>query len=63
MLFREALERLALGRKFAVRLAAGNGPGVRGAHHDAFEHSLAADEGFFAAFKRWQELDGDQKTP
>ena len=44
--------------KLPVRLAAGDGPGVRGAHHYAFEHSLAADEGFFAAFKGWQELNG-----
>jgi hypothetical protein len=36
---------------------------VRGAHHNAFEYGLPADESFLAAFERWQELDCDQKTP
>jgi hypothetical protein len=46
-----------------VRLAAGDGPGMWGAHHDAFENGLAADQGFLAAFESRQELDGYQKTP
>jgi hypothetical protein len=32
------------------------------AHHDALEHGLAADQGLFAAFKRWQKLDGNHET-
>jgi hypothetical protein len=35
---------------------------VRRTHHDAFEHGLAADQGFFATFKRGQKLDGDQES-
>jgi len=51
MLFRGALERFAQGDNFPGGLAAGDCPGVRRAHHDALEHGLAADEGFFSALK------------
>src|SRR5437764_211186 len=31
-----------MSRKLARRLAAGDGPGMRAAHHNAFEHGIAA---------------------
>ena len=49
--FRRAIEGLAQGDHFAGRLAAGDRPGVRRTHHYAFEHSLSANQGFFATFK------------
>jgi hypothetical protein len=62
VLFRGTLERFAHGDHFARGLAAGDRPGVRRAHHHAFQHSLAADQGFFATFKRGQKLHGHQET-
>ena len=63
MFFREPLQRLAVGGDFAGRLAAGNCPGVRRAHHHAFKHGLAADQGLLAALKRRQQLHRHQETP
>jgi hypothetical protein len=54
--FRGTLERFAHGHHFAGRFAASNRPGVRRAHHHAFENSLAADQRFFATFKGGQKL-------
>ena len=62
MLFGKPLERFAHGDNFARRLAAGNRPGVRGTHHHAFEHGLAADQSFFPALQRGQKLHGHQET-
>ena len=62
MLFRRTLERFAHSDHFARGLAAGDGPGVRRAHHHALEHGLPADQGFFATFKRGQKLHGHQET-
>jgi hypothetical protein len=36
---------------------------MRGPHHNAFEHGLAADERFLAAFEGRKQLNGYQKTP
>ena len=47
---------------FARGLAARNSPGMRRAHHYAFQHSLATNQCFFPAFKRRQELDSYQET-
>ena len=49
--------------KLAGTLAAGDRPGMGAAHHHAFEHGLAAHQGFLAAFKCRQELNGDQEAP
>ena len=57
-----ARERFAHGDYFAGGLAAGDGPGMRRTHHDALEDSLAADEGFFAAFKGGEKLHGYQEA-
>ena len=35
---------------------------MRRAHHYAFEHGLAADQSFFAAFEGGKKLDGSQKS-
>src|SRR5436190_24311863 len=63
MLFRQAFERLAVSREFTRRPTAGDRPCVRAAHHNAFEHGLAADQRFLAAFERGQMLNRYQKTP
>ncbi len=62
MLLRGALQRLAHGHDFARGLTAGDGPGVRGAHHHALKHGLSADQSFFAAFERGQKLNGGEKS-
>ncbi len=43
-------------------LAHGDRPGVRRAHHDAFKHGLAADQGLFTTFERRQKLHGHEKS-
>src|SRR5207248_9686876 len=63
MLFGEPLQWLAYARKFTGLLAAGDAPGMRRAHHNAFEHGLDADQRLFAAFECGQQLDGYKKTP
>ena len=46
-----------------VGLAYGDAIAVRRAHHDAFHHGLAADQGrFLAAFEDGQQLDMREKT-
>ena len=62
MSFGGALQRFAHGDDFAGRLAAGDGPGVRGAHHNSFKHGLSADQSFFATFQGGQKLDGDEES-
>ena len=54
VLFRQPLQRFAVSGHFARRFATGDGPCVRRAHHNAFEHGLAADQRFFAAFEGGQ---------
>ena len=61
--FGQPLQRFAVGGHFAGRLAAGDGPSVRRAHHNALKHGLAADQSLLAAFKCGQELHGHQETP
>ena len=56
-------QRFAVRHEFARRLAAGDAPGMRSAHHNAFEHGLAADQRLLAAFERWQKLHAHQKAP
>src|SRR5262249_51709217 len=63
MLFRQALQRLAVDGNLATRSAHGNAPGMRGSHHDAFENGLAADKSFLTALQSRQELNGHEKTP
>src|SRR5215469_12089962 len=63
MLFRQALQRLAVDGNLATRSAHGNAPCMRGAHHDAFENGLAADKSFLTALQSRQELNGHEKTP
>ena len=36
---------------------------MRGAHHNALEHGLAADQGFLAALESRQQLNRYEKTP
>ena len=62
VLFREPVERLGIGRNRTVGPADGDSPGVRRAHHDAFEHGLTADQRLLAAFESGQQLDGDEKA-
>jgi hypothetical protein len=57
-----ALERFAQGDDFSGGFAAGNCPGVRGAHHHALEHGLASHQSFLAAFKGGQKLHGNQES-
>src|ERR1700688_2216366 len=63
MLFRKPFQRLAVGRNLARRLAAGNCPGMRRTHHNAFKNGLAADEGLLAALQRRQKLDSYKDPP
>ena len=49
-------ERLGMDCQFPVGLADGDAPGVRGAHHDAFQYSLTADEGLLGAFQCERKL-------
>ena len=55
-------ERLGMNCQLPVRLADGNSPGVRGAHHDAFQNSLAADESLLGALQRERKLQGSVKA-
>ena len=55
-------ERLGMDCELSVGLANGDAPGVRGAHHDTFQHSLAADEGLLRAFQRKRKLEGGVKA-
>ena len=57
ILFRHAVKRLLFGHQLAIGLANSHAIAVRGAHHDAFEHCLAADEDLLAAFEDRQHLD------
>ena len=61
--FGQPLQRFAVRGDFAGRLAAGNGPGMRRAHHNALKHSLAADQRLLAALKSGQKLHGHQEAP
>jgi hypothetical protein len=56
------LQRFAHGDDFAGRFAAGDSPGVRRAHHNAFEHGLSADQRFFAAFEGGKKLYGGEES-
>ncbi len=62
VLFRGALQSFTHSDYFARWFAAGDGPGVRGAHHYALEDGLSADQGFFAALECRQKLYGGQET-
>jgi hypothetical protein len=62
MLFGGAIERFGHGDDLAGRLAAGDSPGVRRAHHNAFEYGLAADESFFSAFKSRKKLNRSEES-
>jgi hypothetical protein len=62
MLLGRALEGLGHGNDLAGRLAAGDRPGVRRAHHHAFEHGLAADKSFFSALKGGEKLNSGEKS-
>jgi hypothetical protein len=62
MFFRGALQRFTHGDHFAGGFTAGNGPGVRRAHHHAFQHGLAANQGFLPALKGGKKLDSDEET-
>ena len=48
--------------ELSVRFANGDSPGMRGAHHDAFQHGLAADEGFLGALQCERKLQGGMKA-
>ena len=58
VLFRGAFQRLRVRRQGAIGPADADAPGMGRAHHDAFEHGLAADQGFLTALQSGQELDG-----
>jgi hypothetical protein len=62
MFLGRALEWFTHGDHFAGRLAAGDRPGVRGAHHDSLKHGLSADQGFFPAFQGGEKLDGGEES-
>src|ERR1035441_691044 len=57
-----ARQRLLLGYDFAARLAHGHTVAVRGAHHDALDNGLPADQRFLAAFENGHQLDVREKT-
>ena len=62
VLVRYFLQRLGVRRQGAVGTADADSPGMRRAHHHAFQHRLAADQSsFLAALQRRQELEGSQK--
>ena len=56
------VERLGVNRELSVGLADGDAPGVRGAHHDAFQYGLSADEGFLGALQGKRKLKGGVKA-
>ena len=62
MFFREAFDGLGMVHHFFLWIAHGNTEGVRGAHHDALEHRLPADERFFAALQGGEQLDRGHKS-
>jgi hypothetical protein len=63
MLFGKAFQRFAMAGQFSGGLAASDAPGMRRAHHNAFEHGLAADQRLLAAFEGREKLNADQKAP
>jgi hypothetical protein len=57
-----AIERFAHRDNFARRFAAGDGPGVRGAHHYSFEHGLPSDQRLLPTLEGWKKLDGGEES-
>ena len=55
-------QRLLVGNHLAAGFADGDAIAVRGAHHDAFEDGLAADQRFFDAGERGQQLKVREQT-
>src|SRR5438874_11978782 len=62
MLLGEPLQRFTVRHQFARRLLAGDAPGMRSAHHNAFEDGLAVDQRLLAAFKSRQQLYANQEA-
>src|ERR1022692_1759740 len=62
VLLGHARQRLLLGDDLARRLADRDTIAVRGAHHDALDYGLAADQRFLAAFEDGHHLDMREKT-
>ena len=62
MLLGHAGQRLFLGDDFAGGLADGHTVAVRGAHHDALDNGLPADQRFLAAFEDGHQLNMREQT-
>ena len=62
MFLRGTFERFAHGDNFAGRFAAGDGPGMRGAHHNPLKHGLSADQSFFPTFEGREKLYRGQES-
>jgi len=60
---RKPFQGLAMRGNFSGRFAAGDGPRVRRAHHNALKHRLAADQSLLAALKRGEQLHSHKETP